>query len=53
VLYADVGDTFAGDLLVGVGAGVAFLGETLRFNLSWGLNPEVGARFDIVFRAPR
>jgi hypothetical protein len=53
VLYADVGDTFAGDPLVGVGAGVAFLGEMLRFNLSWGLNPDVGARFDIVLRAPR
>lgn len=53
VLYADVGGTFAGDPLVGVGAGVAFLGEILRFNLSWGLNPDVGARFDIVFRAPR
>lgn len=52
VLYADVGDTFAGDPLVGVGAGVAFLGEMLRLNLSWGLNPDVGARFDIVFRAP-
>lgn len=53
VLYADVGDTFAGDPLVGIGAGLALLGETLRMNLSWGLNPDVGARFDILIRAPR
>ncbi len=53
VLFADVGDTFAGDPLVGAGFGVTLLGELLRFNLSWGFNPDVGARFDIMLRAPR
>jgi hypothetical protein len=56
VVFADVGDVYrAGpfDPLVGLGGGVSFLGGLIRFNGSWGVNPETGFRFDLLFRAPR
>jgi len=56
VVFADVGDTYRGgafDPLVGVGGGISFLGGIARLNASWGVNPETGFRFDLLFRAPR
>jgi hypothetical protein len=56
VVFADVGDIYRGgsfDPLVGVGAGVSFLGGIARLNAAWGVNPETGFRFDLLFRAPR
>jgi hypothetical protein len=56
VVFTDVGDTFRSgsfDPLVGVGGGVSFFGGLIRFNAAWGVNPETGFRFDLLFRAPR
>jgi hypothetical protein len=56
VVFADVGDVYRSgpfDPLVGLGGGVSFLGGLVRFNGSWGVNPESGFRFDLLFRAPR
>ncbi len=53
VVFADVGDTFSSDPLVGVGAGVSFLNGFARLNLSKGFNPSRDVRFDLIFRAPR
>jgi hypothetical protein len=56
VVFADVGDTYRSggfDPLVGVGGGVSFLGGFARLNAAWGVNPETGFRFDLLFRAPR
>jgi hypothetical protein len=56
VIFADVGDTYrsgAFDPLVGVGGGLSFLGGLARVNAAWGVNPETGFRFDLLFRAPR
>jgi hypothetical protein len=59
VLFVDVGDTFDGEPLVGVGAGVSFLSGLVRFDLSKGLRAAApgleapAVRFDIRFRAPR
>jgi hypothetical protein len=56
VVFADIGDTYEGggfDPLVGVGGGLSFLGGLARLNAGWGVNPETGFRFDLLFRAPR
>jgi len=56
VVFADVGDVYRGgpfSPLVGLGGGASFLGGLVRFNGSWGVNPETGFRFDLLFRAPR
>lgn len=59
VLFVDVGDTFDGEPLVGVGAGVSLLGGLVRFDLSKGLRAAApgleapAVRFDLRFRAPR
>lgn len=56
VVFADVGDTYRDgpfDPLVGVGGGLSFLGGLARLNAAWGVNPETGFRFDLLFRAPR
>lgn len=56
VVFADVGDTFRSgpfEPLVGVGGGLSFLGGLVRLNAAWGVNPETGFRFDLLFRAPR
>jgi len=53
VVFADVGDTFESDPLVGVGAGVSFLNGFARLSLSKGFRPSQDIRFDLAFRAPR
>lgn len=53
VVFADVGDTFSSDPLVGVGAGVSFLGGLIRANVSKGVHPDADFRFDLLFRAYR
>jgi hemolysin activation/secretion protein len=56
VVFADVGSVYHGgpfDPLVGVGGGVSFFGGFARLNAAWGVNPETGFRFDLLFRAPR
>jgi len=56
VVFADAGDTYRSggfDPLVGVGGGLSFLGGLARLNAAWGINPETGFRFDLMFRAPR
>jgi hypothetical protein len=53
VMFADIGDTFSADPIVGVGAGVSLLNGLMRFDLSWGLRPKSDLRFDLVFRANR
>jgi hypothetical protein len=53
VVFADVGDTFSNDPLVGVGAGVSLLGGLIRANLSKGVHPDGDFRFDLLFRAYR
>jgi hypothetical protein len=53
VVFVDVGDAFSADPLVGVGAGLSLVNGLLRFNLSKGLRPSNGIRFDISFSAPR
>ena len=53
VVFADVGDTFSNDPLVGVGAGVSLLNGLIRANLSKGVHPDGDFRFDLLFRAYR
>ena len=55
VVFADIGDTrFSGsDPLVSVGGGLSFLQGIARLNLSKGLRPGRGLRFDLLFKAPR
>jgi hypothetical protein len=56
VVFADMGDTYRRgpfDPLVGVGGGLSFLGGLARLNAAWGVHPETGFRFDLLFRAPR
>jgi outer membrane translocation and assembly module TamA len=53
VVFADVGDTFNNDPLVGVGAGVSLLNGMIRANVSKGVRPDGDLRFDLVFRAYR
>jgi hypothetical protein len=56
VVFADVGDTYRSgpfDPLVGVGSGISFFAGLIRLNAAWGVNPETGFRFDLLFRAPR
>jgi hypothetical protein len=59
VLFADVGDTFDGEPLVGVGAGVSLLSGLVRFDFSKALRAPLSGveapdlRFDIRLRAPR
>lgn len=53
VAFVDVGDTFTGDPLVGVGAGLSVLHGLVRFNLAKGVNPGTDVRFDLLVSAPR
>ncbi len=53
VIFADVGDTFSSDPLVGAGIGVSLLNGLIRFDLSKGLRPESALRFELAFRAHR
>ena len=53
VVFADVGDTFSNDPLVGVGAGVSLLNGLIRANVSKGVHPDGDLRFDLLFRAYR
>ena len=53
VVFADVGDTFSNDPLVGVGAGVSLLNGLIRANISKGVHPDGEFRFDLLFRAYR
>lgn len=53
VAFVDVGDTFTGDPLVGIGAGLSILHGLVRLNLAKGLNPGTDVRFDLFFNAPR
>jgi len=53
VVYADIGDTFSADPLIGGGVGLSLLNGMIRFSLSKGFHPANDVRFDLVFRAPR
>ncbi len=53
VVFVDVGDTFTGDPLVGLGAGLSVLNGLVRFSLSKGINPSTDVRFDLFVTAPR
>ena len=53
VVFADVGDTFTSDPMVGVGVGLSLLNGLMRFDFAWGVRPESQFRFDLVFRANR
>jgi hemolysin activation/secretion protein len=53
VVFFDVGDTFRADPLMGVGAGLSLVNGMMRFNLSKGLRPSTGIRFDLAFSAAR
>ncbi|UCD23832.1 MAG: hypothetical protein JSW51_12480 [Gemmatimonadota bacterium] len=53
VLFADIGDTFSSDPLVGGGIGLSLLNGMMRLNLSKGFRPTSNVRFDLVFRAAR
>jgi len=53
VVFADVGDTFSSDPLVGAGIGVSLLNGLMRLDLSKGVRPAAGLRFDLAFRAHR
>ena len=53
VVFFDIGDTFDADPLMGAGAGLSLVNGMLRFNLSKGLRPEAGIRFDLAFSAAR
>jgi hypothetical protein len=48
VLFADVGDTFDSNPLLSAGVGISLLGGLAQFNLSKGLRPSTGVRFDLV-----
>ena len=53
VLFADIGDTFSSDPLIGGGIGLSLLNGMVRLNLSQGFRPTTNVRFDLVFRAAR
>ena len=53
VVFFDVGDTFTADPMIGAGAGLSLVNGLLRFNLSKGLRPSNGVRFDLAFSAAR
>jgi hypothetical protein len=53
VVYADIGDTFSSDPLIGGGVGISFLNGWFRASLSKGFRPATNVRFDLAFRAPR
>jgi len=53
VVFADIGDTFTGDALIGGGIGISLVNGLLRFNLSKGFNPVTAVRFDLAFAAAR
>jgi hypothetical protein len=53
VIYADIGDTFSSDPLIGGGVGLSLLNGLIRFSLAKGFRPANDVRFDLVFRAPR
>ena len=53
VVFADAGDTFDADPLVGAGVGVSLLHGLVRFNLARAVHPTGDWRFDLLFRAPR
>jgi len=53
VVFFDVGDTFTADPIMGAGAGLSLVNGMIRFNLSKGLAPETGIRFDLAFSAAR
>ncbi|MFQ6045094.1 MAG: hypothetical protein ACE5PT_01875 [Gemmatimonadales bacterium] len=53
VAFFDIGDTFHGDPLVSVGAGLSLLNGLVRLDFSKGLRPAEEVRFDLHFRAPR
>ena len=53
VVFADIGDTFSSDPLVGGGVGLSLLNGMIRFDLSKGFRPAQNVRFDLVFRASR
>jgi hemolysin activation/secretion protein len=54
VVFADAGNsTLSGKPLVGVGGGVSFFGGFARLNLSAGVQPHTGLRFDLLFRTAR
>ncbi len=53
VVFADVGDTFSSDPLVGVGAGLSVFNGLIRANVAKGLRPSAEIRFDLLFRAYR
>jgi hypothetical protein len=53
VLFADIGDTFTGDPLIGVGGGLSLLNGLIRLDVAKGVRPDADVRFDLVFRAYR
>jgi hypothetical protein len=53
VVFADVGDTFSSDPIVGAGLGVSLLNGLIRLDLSKGLRPSSEVRLDLAFRAHR
>jgi hypothetical protein len=53
VVFADVGDTFTSDPMVGVGFGLSVLNGVIRLDLSKGIRPSTEVRFDLAFRAHR
>jgi hypothetical protein len=54
VVFADVGDTFMAEPMVGGGVGVSFINGLIRFSLSKGFaNPPTDLRFDLAFNAAR
>lgn len=53
VVFFDAGDTFTADPMMGAGAGLSLVNGLLRFNLSKGLRPTTGLRFDLSFSAAR
>jgi hypothetical protein len=53
VVFADVGDTFSSDPIVGAGLGVSLLNGLIRLDLSKGLRPSSDVRLDLAFRAHR
>ncbi|MFQ5551925.1 MAG: hypothetical protein ACE5FJ_11885, partial [Gemmatimonadales bacterium] len=60
ILFFDIGDAFDPDQemadgtpLIGAGVGFSILNGWLRPNLSYGIHPNAGLRFDLLFGAPR
>lgn len=53
VIFADIGDTFSSDPMVGLGVGMSLLNGLLRFDLSQGVRPHSELRFDLAFKPHR